>query len=170
MTKKIAWVAVIVLIVIGVVVAMSMRRARMMGGGGGAHLELVAVSSEGAQIPPSSEVTLVTGELPNNAAAQRSGDLIVSLALNPYPPTVTQPANFDVTLTDVNGQAINDATISLNLTMPSMRMPPNQPNMEFVADGKYHATAYYTMRGWWRIEVIITRGGATQSVFFDVGL
>jgi len=26
------------------------------------------------------------------------------------------------------------------------------------------------MRGWWRIEVIITRGSETQSVFFDLGL
>ena len=48
--------------------------------------------------------------------------------------------------------------------------PPNQPALDFVADGKYSATGQFTMRGWWRIEVIITRGGQTQSAFFDVGL
>jgi nitrogen fixation protein FixH len=91
------------------------------------------------------------------------------MELNPYPPSVGE-GEFDVTLTDLSGQAIDDAAINLDLTMPAMRMPPNQPAMEFVADGKYHTKAYYTMRGWWRIEVIITRGNETQSVFFDLGL
>ena len=170
MTKKIGLVAVVALIVLAVfaVFAMSRMRARMMGGTG-SQLELVAVSVDGAQIPPSADVTSVTGEMPKGTAAQKSGDMIVLLALNPYPPTVGQ-GEFDVTLTDVNGQAIDDASISLDMTMPAMRMPPNQPVMEFAADGRYHATAYYTMRGWWRIEVIITRGGETQSVFFDLGL
>lgn len=169
MAKKTGWAAVVVLVVLAVfaVFAMSMRRAMM--GGAGSQLELAAVSADGAQISPSADVISVTGELPEGNAAQKSGDLIVVLALNPYPPSVGQ-GEFDVTLFDGNGQAVNDASISLDLTMPAMRMPANQPVMEFVADGKYHAAGYYTMRGWWRIEVIITRGGETQSVFFDVGL
>ena len=166
--KKTAGVVIaVLLLVVLAVFAMSMRRSRMMGGG--SQLELAAVSADGAQIPPSTDVTSITGELPKNTAAQKSGGMIVTLALNPYPPTVGT-GEFDVTLTDVNRQAINDASISLNLTMPAMRMPPNRPEMEFVADGRYHAAAYYTMRGWWRIEVIITRGSEKQSVFFDVGL
>jgi hypothetical protein len=166
MTKKIGLIAIAVLVV--VVFAMGMRRASMMNGGAG--IELVAVSSTGEKILLAADVISVTGELPKNTAAQKSGDLIVSLALNPYPPSVSQPGEFDVTLTDVNGQAINDASISLDLTMPQMRMPPNQPVMEFVSDGKYHVTAYYTMRGWWRIEVVIMRANEKQSVFFDLGL
>lgn len=166
--KKTAGVVIaVLLLVVLAVFAMSMRRSHMMGGG--SQLELVAVSADGAQIPPSTDVTSITGELPKNTAAQKSGGMIVTLALNPYPPTVGT-GEFDVTLTDVNRQAINDASISLNLTMPAMRMPPNRPEMEFVADSRYHAAAYYTMRGWWRIEVIITRGSEKQSVFFDVGL
>jgi hypothetical protein len=168
MTKKIGLFAIAVLAVVAVF-AMSMRRSHMMGGAG-SDLELVAVSTGGTQIPPSSEVISITGELPKNAAAQKSGDLIVSLALNPYPPSAGQPSEFDVTLTDLNGQAIDKAYISLNLTMPSMWMPPNQPDLQFVSDGKYHTTALFTMRGAWRIEVIITHDGEKQSVFFDVGL
>jgi hypothetical protein len=170
MTKKIGWVAIVVLIALAAfaVFAMSMRRSHMMGGGG-SQLELVAVSADGTQIPPSTDVTSVTGDLQKGTAAQKSGDMIVKLALNPYPPTVGQ-GEFDVTLTDLNGKAIDDASISLDLTMPSMRMPPNQPVMEFVSNGEYHVSAYYTMRGWWRIEVIITRGSEKQSVFFDLGL
>lgn len=167
MMKKIGLIVVLILVAIGVF-AMGMRRASMMNGGAG--IELVAVSAAGEQILPAADVTSVTGSLPKNKAAQKSDGMIVSLELNPYPPTVSQPGEFDVTLTDLDGQAINDASISLDLTMPQMRMPPNQPVMEFVSDGRYHVTAYYTMRGWWRIEVLITRGGETQSVFFDIGL
>lgn len=166
MTKKIGLIAMAVLAAIAVF-AMGMRRASMMNGGAG--IELMAVSSTGEQILPSADVISVTGELPMGTAAQQSGGMIVVLSLNPYPPSVGQ-GEFDVTLTDVSGRAINDADISLNLTMPAMRMPPNQPVMEFVSDGGYYTTAYYTMRGWWRIEVIITRGNEKQSVFFDVGL
>ena len=175
MTKKIISGVVVVLILALIafaVFAMNMRRSHMMGGGGGggSQLELVAVSAEGAQISPSADVTSVTGELPKGTVAQKAGDMIVSLTLNPNPPRAGTPSQFNVTLTDVNGKAIDDAIITLDLTMPSMWMPPNQPAMEFVSAGKYSTTAPFTMRGEWRIEIIITRGSEKQSVFFDVGL
>jgi len=139
----------------------------MNGGGAGAQQDLVAVSADGKQITGGSTVS---AELPKNTAVQQSGEMIVSLSLNPYPPSAGQPSQFEVTLTDLNGSPIDDASISLNLTMPSMWMPPNQPDMQFVSYGKYSTSAPFTMRGGWRIEVIITRGGQKQSVFFDVGL
>jgi len=43
-------------------------------------------------------------------------------------------------------------------------------NMQSSGEGKYHATGRFTMRGPWRIEVIISIGGKSQSVFFDVWL
>lgn len=168
MTKKIGWIAVAVLVLLAGFV-MSMRRSHMMGGAG-VQQDLVAVSAEGKPISPSADVIAITGELSKNIAAQKSGEMIVSLALNPYPPSAGAPGEFDVTLTDLNGKAIDDAAITLNMTMPSMWMPPNQPALEFAADGKYHTAAPFTMRGGWRIEVIITRGDTKQSVFFDVGL
>ena len=168
MEKKTTWIVVVIAaVVLFGVMAMRMRHARMSGG---SDLPLVAVSTEGTPIPVSAEVESVTGKLESNTAAQLAGDMIVSLALNPYPPTTSQLTTFDVTLTDSKGEAINDATVSLNLTMPEMWMPPNQPALSFVSDGKYSGTAPFTMRGWWRIEAVITRGGATQSAFFDVGL
>jgi hypothetical protein len=164
--KTISGVVVVVFlaVVAFAVFAMNMRRSHMMGGSG-SQLELLAVSADGAQIPPSTG-----GELPKNTAAQKSGEMIVSLALNPYPASVGQLSDFDVTLTDVGGQSIDDASISLDLTMPSMWMPPNQLTAEFVSDGKYHAAGQFTMRGEWRIEVVITRDAEKQSVFFDLGL
>ena len=165
--KKIGFVVLIALIVFAVF-AMSMRRSHMMGGG--SNLELIAVSADGKQILPSADLIAVSAGLPKNTAVQQSGEMIVSLSLNPYPPSAGQPSQFDATLTDLNGNPIDDASINLNLTMPSMWMPPNQPHMQFVSDGKYNTTAPFTMRGAWRIEVIITRGDQKQSVFFDVGL
>jgi hypothetical protein len=166
MTKKVVLVVSIIVVLIGAVF-ISMRRSHMMNAiaqvspGG-----LIAVSADGVPAP----IPADAGNLPENTALQESKDLRVSLALSPYPPSGTQSSDFDVTLNNTNGQAISDATVSLDLTMPDMWMPPNQLNMQPVSDGKYHATGHFTMRGLWRIEVIITRGNQTQSVFFDVGL
>ena len=168
MAKKTVWVVIIVaLLALGIFIAM--RRSRMMSGAG-VQQDLVAVSVDGAQIPPSADITSTTGKLSKGVVAQKSGDMIASLSLNPYPPSVGQSSKFDVTLTDLNGKAIDDASISLDLTMPTMWMPPNQLTMEFISDGKYHAEGQFTMRGGWRIEVLITRGNEKQSVFFDVGM
>ena len=169
MNKKTTLILVTI-IVVGIVLVgammMRMRRGAMMGG---SDLPLMAVSSEGVEIPLSEEVKAVTGELPQGTVAQQVGDMIVMITLNPYPPTVSMN-EFTVILTDASGQAINDATVSLDLTMPAMHMPPNQPELPFVADGRYVGSAPFTMRGWWRIEVLITRGGQTQSAFFDLGM
>lgn len=132
------------------------------GGVGG----LVAVTAEGKTIPAPGDAS----PLPANTAMQKIGDLNVTLALAPYPPASFQKGAFDITLRDDKGQAISDAAIALDLTMPGMWMPPSKPNAQNVGDGKYHAEGFWTMRGLWRIEVIITRGGEKQSAFFDVWL
>lgn len=132
------------------------------GGTGG----LVAATADGKTIPASSDVP----KLPANTGTQKVGDLNVTLALSPYPPTSFQNGSFDITLIDDKGQAVTDAQISLNLTMPGMWMPPNEPNAQAVGNGKYHAVAFWTMRGLWQIEVIITRGNQKLSAFFDVWL
>jgi hypothetical protein len=127
--------------------------------------ELVAVSANGEQIVPDP-----ASELPENTAAQKVGGLNVSMALSPYPPTGFQESNFAVTLTDEQGQAVTDAKISLDLTMPEMWMPPNKLEAQHAGNGQYLATGRFTMRGLWRIEVILERGGNKQSAFFDVSL
>ena len=132
------------------------------GGTGG----LVAVTADGKTIPAPSDAP----KLPENTATQKIGNLNVTLAISPYPPASFQNGSFDITLTDDKGQAITDATISLDLTMPGMWMPPSKPNAQAVGNGKYHAAAFWTMRGLWQIEVTITRGNQKQSAFFDVWL
>jgi hypothetical protein len=169
MAKKGFFVVLVVVILAGGIF-ISMRRSHMMGAGSQVSAGgLVAVTSSGTPMPAPAAQT-AAGKLPENMALQESGGLLVSLALNPYPPSGTQSSDFDVTLTDTSGQPVSDATVSLDLTMPGMWMPPNQLTADPVSAGKYHATGRFTMRGLWRIEVLLTRGGQKQSVFFDVGL
>jgi len=135
---------------------------RMMGSGntsGG----LVAVSSDGKALPVDS-----TSQLLENTASQKVGSMNVSLTLSPYPPVGFKQTNFDINLSDDQGQAITDATIQLDLTMPAMPMPENSFEAKHTGNGLYQATGMFTMRDLWRIEVIIQRGGETQSAFFDV--
>jgi hypothetical protein len=164
MAKKLVVVG-IVLLLVGGFLFMRMRMSHMMAGQGNPS-DLVAVSVDGARLP-----SPAAGEnLPAHAVAQQVGDMLVTLAMNPYPPSVGAPSSFDITLQDGSGTAIEDAVISLDLTMPSMWMPPNQADAKIVSAGVYQAQAPFTMRGMWRIEVIITRGGSSQSAFFEVGL
>lgn len=167
MSKKITVAVIVIVVALGIIVT-GMRRARMLSQPLQAQGGLIAVSSDGATIYPPANAAAT--KLPENMAMQQIGDMNVSIALNPYPPTGFNPADFEVTVTDANGQAINDATVSLDLTMPTMWMPTNQFPLTSVSDGKYFATGQFTMRGPWRIEVIITRDGKTQSAFFDVWL
>ena len=169
MGKKAVIFGSLIVLLAGVFVLMLWRSHVM---GPGARLTaggLVAASADGTPIPV--PVALASkGSLPENPAIQDAGGLLVSLGLNPYPPSATNSNDFELTLTDANGQAISDATISLDLTMPGMYMPPNQLTLQSDGEGKYHATGRFTMRGPWRIEVIMTIAGKTQSVFFDVWL
>ena len=124
---------------------------------------LVAVAKDGTPLPTDPDKVS-----PENVASQIAGDLSVTLALSPYPPAVFKKNEFYINLTDTKGQPITDATVSLALTMPAMWMPANKPKAENTGDGHYYATGIYTMRDWWRIEVIVKRAGKEQSVFFDV--
>ena len=125
---------------------------------------IVAITADGNAIPGSGS------SLPANTAMQKAGDLNVTLALTPYPPVGWQPAAYDVTLTDQAGQPVTDATVALDLTMPGMWMPPNALQAQSSGGGVYHADGRFTMRGLWRIEVIIDRAGQKQSVYFGVWL
>jgi hypothetical protein len=142
------------------------RGRGMMGGNSNQPAgNLVAVSADGKTIATPNGVTL-----PEGTAMQIAGKTNVTLAITPYPPVSFQTGNFNITLKDDKGQAITDAKISLDLTMPGMWMPPSKPTAQSAGDGNYKASAPWTMRGLWRIEVIIERGGEKTSALFDVTL
>jgi hypothetical protein len=165
--KAVIFGSIIVLLAGGI--ALMMWRAHIMGPG--ARLTaggLVAVSAQGTPLPLPAQVD--ASELEENTALQEAGDMLVSLTLTPYPPSMSKPSDFEIKLTDLNGQAISGATVSLDLTMPGMYMPPNKFDLAASGEGKYTASGHFTMRGPWRMEATITLNGKTQSVFFDVWL
>jgi hypothetical protein len=172
--KKTLIVGVIVALVAAGIFLFGMMSARMRGGGpfaSGGYTgassnagDLVAMTADGATLASD------TTGLPPNTATQKVGDLNVTVALSPYPPVGFQPATFDVTLTDQAGKPVTNATVTLDLTMPGMWMPPNSLQAQPADSGAYQADGRFTMRGLWRIEVIIERGGQKQSAYFGVWL
>ena len=169
-------VAVVIVVVGGAILFMFMRSQRpfrgMMGGpaqgpaSGQSARGLVAVSADGTPLPPAVGATPAS----ENMCTQTISGLRVSLALSPYPPAGFQTSNFEVTLVDANNQAVTDATVNLDLTMPGMWMPPNAVTAPHAGNGVYRGSGRFTMRGVWRIEVILQRSGQKQSAFFQVNL
>jgi YtkA-like len=169
MEKKAVIIGSIIVILAGAIFLVVWRSHVM---GPGAHVSaggLVAVSFNGTPMPIPAAYT-GGGNIPENTAILESDGLLVSMTLNPYPPSASKTSTFEIKLTDAEGLAISDAIISVDLTMPGMYMPPNLLNLEPAGAGMYAATGRFTMRGPWRMEVIITLDGQTKSVFFDVWL
>jgi len=175
--KIIIVVAVVGLLAVGGLLLFAfMRSQRPFRGMGGPMMQdpslgqaaggLVAVSPEGTPFPPAADGATT----PENVAMQAVGNLKVSLALSPYPPVGFQSSNFEVTLTDENDQAVTDATVNLDLTMPDMWMPPNALAAQHTGQGVYRGSGRFTMRGLWRIEIILQRGDKKLSAFFEVNL
>jgi hypothetical protein len=125
--------------------------------------------TQGIQAPQSAQSPENTA-LPENTMMEKAGNLTVLLAISPYPPVRTKSSGFDVTLKDENGNAISDAVVSFDLTMPDMPMPPNKFVAKYTDNGLYHGAGRFTMGGLWRIEVIIQRGTEKVSAFFNVNL
>jgi len=139
---------------------------RAASSGGNASGGVVAVGRDGK--PLAADPAL---KAPANGAAQKAGGLTVALAMTPYPPLNRQAETFEVVLTDDKGQPVADASVTLDLTMPSMPMPSNKVQLQHAAEGRYQGVGRFTMRGWWRIEVIVQRaGGDKTSAFFDLWL
>jgi hypothetical protein len=122
-----------------------------------------------AQATVAPQPTQSANALPANAKTGKAGNLNVVLVMNPQPAAFST-TTFDITITDEKGAAVSDANVSLDLTMPSMWMPSNKPQAQSLGNGKYQAAGRFTMRGGWRIDIIIERGGQKQNVYFDIGL
>ncbi len=149
-------------ILIGMAMLMMVMRMKNREGVSGQAGSLAAVSADGKAIPGSVSE--------GNSSSQAAGDLKVTLTMLPYPPDVTKISSFTVKLQDSAGADVNDASITINLNMPSMWMPPNQVILSPYGQGSYIADGRFTMRGEWQIEVVIEQAGKTQAVYFKVGL
>lgn len=75
---------------------------------------------------------------------------------------------FTIRLHDSAGASIDDADLSISLTMPMMPMPPNHPQALW-SDGTYRGVAVFTMAGAWQVNVEAKRpAAAAEKTVFDI--
>jgi hypothetical protein len=98
---------------------------------------------------------------------QEVGSLTIALEA-PEQPQLLAEQDVIVTLIDHGGQPIDDAEVWLALIMPTMAMQPNEPDAVPAGNGRYHATAIFTMSGTWNLEVHATVQGREHVALFHV--
>ena len=84
---------------------------------------------------------------------------------------MNKPVTFQVHVTDVNGQPVNDAEVNGALTMKLMDMGATQLKFAPKGNGDYEASVKsLDMSGPWSMSVNAKRGGATGKQNFDVNI
>ncbi len=93
--------------------------------------------------------------------------LTVTALVTPYPPGPRSQAQFLITVTDEDGEPVTAAQVQLDMTMPAMPMPRNQPKAVEQAPGQYATQVVFTMAGEWEALVAVTTAqGEEVSVSF----
>lgn len=97
---------------------------------------------------------------------QTVGDLQIKLE-HPQQAFVLQDYDFKVNVSNTQGQAIDQATVYLNLDMPDMHMPPQQPLAQNNGNGNYSSTTLFSMEGTWHINVHVIYNGQEHIATFE---
>jgi YtkA-like len=72
-----------------------------------------------------------------------------------------------VTLKDAGGAAIDGATVFVEMSMPAMPMPAQQPIADGLGGGRYRLRSAFTMEGDWKVDVHATIAGKEHIATFD---
>ncbi len=111
-------------------------------------------------------VGATAAETPIEAKMTDGGKAVIVFASSPLQAMTEIP--FRIELKDNAGEMIKDAELALDLTMPFMPMPPNNPKALW-QDDAYRGTAIFTMAGAWQVNVEVNRPEAeTEKVIFDI--
>jgi hypothetical protein len=100
---------------------------------------------------------------------KKAGDYDVLIRLDKHPP-IQGDNPMEIEIKDLQGKPVTDAKVLVNYYMPPMpRMAPMNYKTEApFSKGKYKMTMNIIMSGPWIIRVLITRGGKTSLVKFNV--
>jgi hypothetical protein len=94
------------------------------------------------------------------------GKAVIIFASSPLQAMTEIP--FTIELKSKAGEMIEDAELALDLTMPFMPMPPNNPKAVW-QDNAYRGTAIFTMAGAWQINVEVNHSeSGTEKIIFDI--
>jgi hypothetical protein len=89
-----------------------------------------------------------------------------TLRIVPERPAPLQEALLELTLRGPDGRPLTGATVSMDLVMPAMVMPPNQPVVTEGGNGVYSAKALVTMAGEWEVRVRVESSGGGSLFTF----
>lgn len=94
------------------------------------------------------------------------GEAVIMFASSPLRTMTEIP--FSIQLKESTGDVVKDAELTLDLTMPAMPMPANNPQAVW-QDNAYRGTAIFTMAGAWQVNVEIHRPEVdAEKIVFDI--
>jgi hypothetical protein len=100
-------------------------------------------------------------------AMPEGGKVVLTFAAAPLLTMTETP--FTVELAGATGKTLTDAAVSLQLVMPAMSMPLNNPKA-YWKEGAYRGSAVFTMAGEWNVIMIIQRPGHdVVDLIFNLG-
>ncbi len=112
--------------------------------------------------------TLLDSIVPHGVTAQvqtaQAGPYHVTLQVNPNPPLTTQMATLSIqVLLNASQQPVTNAYVTLVSNMETMDMGIDQVEAQSQGNGMYLASVQFSMSGSWRVQVIISFPGGTES-------
>ena len=100
------------------------------------------------------------------ASTTSSGGVTARLRMSPEPAHAMKPLHLSVALTDAGGRAAADHHVVFDLSMPSMAMAPNLPEVTEVVAGTYEASTMLPMAGQWSLAVLVDSPGPQLELSF----
>jgi hypothetical protein len=85
---------------------------------------------------------------------------------HPEQARLNQEVDLIVTVTDAEDRTVNNAIVTLDLTMPEMPMGQNRPIADSLGGGRYRVRAALTMVGEWTTTVIVLLDGKEYRAVF----
>ena len=111
-------------------------------------------------------VGATASETPIETKIADGGKAVIIFASSPLQAMTEIP--FTIELMNNAGAIIKDAELALDLTMPFMPMPPNNPKAVW-QDNAYRGKAIFTMAGAWQVNVVVNRPEAeTEKIIFNI--
>jgi hypothetical protein len=100
---------------------------------------------------------------------QKKGDYAINIKMDKNPPVIGINT-LEVTVMDIAGKPVTDASVRVNYSMPPMpgMAPMNYNTTAKPGGGKYTARLNISMAGPWNIAVRVSKGGNTAAVRFNV--
>jgi hypothetical protein len=108
-----------------------------------------------------------SGLPPGYTSQQQTVDGISFTLERPEQAELLKDYELFVVLSDGGGKSIDDATVFLDMAMPAMPMPPQQPIADRLGSGRYRVRNAFTMAGDWHVLVHATIGGKEYVATFD---